>query len=107
MSDFYDYIFNLGPYQMAGVFGFCCYIAAFGSVQLGTLDGNGAIYSCMNILAASLVAVSLLAEFNLASALIQSSWIAIGVIGLGLRIRRHWRKRGHRAALTPLDLEVS
>lgn len=107
MSDFYNYILNLGPYQVAGVFGFCCYIAAFGSVQLGTLDGNGAVYSAMNILAASLVAVSLLAEFNLASALIQSSWIAIGVVGLVLRIRGHWRKKNNQSALTPLDLEVS
>jgi len=62
------------------------YLWVFAAVQFGWMDGNGAAYAAGNVLAASLVAVSLLAEFNLASALIQGSWIVIGVVGISLRL---------------------
>lgn len=90
MLSFTDYLSALGPLEWAGVFGFIFYICAFGAVQLGKLDGNSTSYSLLNILAASFVAVSLFAEFNLASALIQSSWIIFGVTGLILRARKSW-----------------
>jgi hypothetical protein len=54
---------------------------AFSWVQIGWMDGNSAKYSLCNVLAASLVAVSLIAEFNLSSTLIQGSWILIGLFG--------------------------
>lgn len=90
MNDFYQYLSSLGPLQLTGIAGFVCYVLAFGAVQCGRLDGNSTAYTLANILAASLVAISLLAEFNLASALIQSSWILLGVLGLALRIFRSW-----------------
>lgn len=90
MSEFIDYLIGLGPLQAIGIAGFVAYIGAFGSVQFGLLDGNSTTYSLANILAASLVAISLLAEFNLASALIQGSWIVIGFVGLGLRAWKAW-----------------
>lgn len=90
MHDFIRYFTELGPLQWVGVAGFVCYLLAFGSVQLGKLDGNSTAYSLANILAATLVGVSLLAEFNLASALIQVSWIVIGMTGLVLRARKTW-----------------
>lgn len=90
MHDFFNYFTALGPLQWVGVAGFVCYLLAFGSVQLGKLDGNSTAYSLANILAATLVGVSLLAEFNLASALIQGSWIVIGFTGLVLRARKSW-----------------
>jgi len=90
MYSFTNYFSDLGPLEWAGVFGFICYISAFGAVQLGKLDGNSTGYTLLNILAAGFVAVSLFAEFNLASALIQSSWIIFGVAGLILRARKSW-----------------
>lgn len=90
MLEFIDYLARMGPLQVTGVLGFLTYITAFGSVQFGLLDGNSTTYSLANILAASLVAVSLIAEFNLASALIQGSWIVIGFAGLGLRVLKAW-----------------
>jgi len=87
---FTDYLSGLGPLEWVGVVGFICYISAFGAVQFGKLDGNSAGYSLANILAASLVAISLFAEFNLASALIQTSWIIAGIVGLVLRARHSW-----------------
>lgn len=88
--EFSSYFSSLGPLEWAGIAGFFCYVLAFGSVQLGKMDGNSIAYSLANILAASLVALSLVAEFNLASALIQSSWILIGIVGLCLRAQRAW-----------------
>ena len=81
-----EYLGTLGPFQLTGVIGFIVYIFAFGRVQFGWLDGNSATYSALNVLAASLVAISLFAEFNLSSALIQGSWIAIGLSGIFRRM---------------------
>ncbi len=79
---------TLDPFQLCGIAGFILYIYAFSSVQFNWLSGNSATYSLINVLAASLVAISLIADFNLASALIQGSWILIGLSGLVLRLRR-------------------
>lgn len=76
--------------RMIGVVGFILYIGGFAALQLEILDGYGPAYSIVNILAATLVLVSLIGEFNLASAMIQVSWIIIGVTGLALRI---WQRR--------------
>ena len=56
-------------------------------------------------MAAALVAISLLAEFNLASALIQGSWIVIGTTGLALRVRKAW-PRTRRTLGTTLEAEA-
>ncbi|MEO9823223.1 MAG: hypothetical protein ABJF50_02270 [Paracoccaceae bacterium] len=77
-----EYLGTLGSFQLIGVVGFVVYVFAFGRVQFGWLDGNSATYSALNVLAASLVAISLFAEFNLSSALIQGSWIIIGLVGI-------------------------
>lgn len=105
MSDFLQYISNLGPYEVTGVLGFLCYISAFGAVQFGWLDGNSTAYSLANIFAASLVAISLLQDFNLASALIQGSWIVIGLTGLTLRAWKAWPST-RRVLNTTLEVEV-
>ena len=63
-----EYLGTLGAFQLTGIVGFVVYVFAFGRVQFGWLDGTSATYSALNVLAASLVAISLLAEFNLSSA---------------------------------------
>jgi hypothetical protein len=56
------------------------------------LDGHGASYTACNVPAAALAAISLIAEFNLPSALIQASTaeatIALAAIAFVLRQRR-------------------
>lgn len=86
--NFFEYINNLGSFQLLGVVGSFIYISSFACVQLGKMDGNNIHYSICNVLAASLVALSLTVEFNLASALIQYSWMVIGLIGLALRFHK-------------------
>jgi len=85
MNSNFEYLANLGPLELVGVCGSFVYIFAFSAVQFSLLNGNSAAYSLLNVLAAALVAVSLMAEFNLSSALTQASWITIGLIGLTLR----------------------
>jgi len=77
-----DYLSTLGPLQLTGVAGFLTYILAFGAVQCGWMNGNGLGYTLCNMLAAALVGVSLLAEFNLSSALIQTSFFFVGLVGV-------------------------
>ena len=90
MPEFIAYLSRLGPLELIGIAGFVCYIGAFGVVQFGLMDGNSMAYSLVNVLAASFVGISLIAEFNLASALIQVSWIVIGTVGLLLRAHKAW-----------------
>lgn len=76
-------------YRISGLVGFFLYLSSFAALQFKWLDGQGLTYSLMNIAAAALVLISLTNEFNLASALIQISWIVIGCAGLLLRIKTH------------------
>lgn len=69
-------------FAVAGILGFALYLAAFAGLQLGWMQGGRPAYTILNILAAALVLVSLSEAFNLASALIQVSWIVIGCVGL-------------------------
>lgn len=75
--------------QVIGVAGFLSYMAGFAALQLGYLDGNGPLYALSNVVGAALVLISLTSAFNLASLLIQVSWIIIGCYGLA----RHWVQR--------------
>lgn len=72
-------------YQVIGLMGFLAYLGSFAALQMKLLDGNGVRYAALNILAACLVLISLTEAFNLASALIQISWILIGICGLAWR----------------------
>lgn len=69
-------------FQLIGIAGFICYIIGFASLQLGYLDGNSKAYTLWSLAGASLVLTSLIGAFNLASMLIQVSWIIICIVGL-------------------------
>lgn len=79
-------------YTVIGLAGFVAYLAGYALLQAGVIDGNAAAYPLINLTAASLVFVSLLQAFNLASALIQVSWILVSIFGL-------WRQGVARAAI--------
>ena len=72
--------------QVIGVIGFVLYMLSYFQLQIGRIEGSGSIYTLMNLSAASFVLISLIHNFNLASMLIQVSWILISFIGL-IRIR--------------------
>lgn len=81
-------------YDAVGLMGFVVYLAAFGSLQFEMIDGNGRTYAWANVLAASFVLFSLIESFNLASALIQISWIIIGYVGIVRRSGREAARAG-------------
>ena len=74
--------FETDIYQMIGVLGFVLYMLSYFLLQIGKLDGTGVGYILMNLSAASFVLISLTQNFNLASVLIQISWILISFVGL-------------------------
>jgi len=79
----------MDPYTIAGLAGVATYVGAYGALQLDLVDGNGVRYSVANVVAASLVLISLTSDFNLASAVIQVVWITIGITGLVIRFVRN------------------
>ena len=54
-------------------------------------------YFAVNLLAASLVLISLMGAFNLASALIQVFWIAVSILAIAMR----WSSRGQLRGRAP------
>ncbi len=71
--------------ELLGLAGVSFYVLSYFLLQLGKIEGRGIVYVLMNLAAASLVLISLTKDFNLASALIQTFWIVISLIGI-LRI---------------------
>lgn len=69
-------------YQLAGYGGVAFYLGSYGLLQLGLLKGGSYLYAGLNAMAAGLVLVSLLRDWNLFSAIIQISWISLSIIGI-------------------------
>ncbi|MGI9356732.1 MAG: CBU_0592 family membrane protein [Rhizobiaceae bacterium] len=90
---------TLSLMQIFGLAGFATYIGGFTSIQFGIIDGNSRLYSVISITAASLVLASLMEHFNLASALIQVSWITIGICGIV------WKTYSARRMATPFTVD--
>ena len=74
-----------------GVAGFLAYIASFHLVQTGRICGNGMAYAAANVVAAAMVLISLANAFNIASFLIQVSFILIGLVGIFRKLRLRTR----------------
>lgn len=74
--------------QLIGIVGFLTYVIFFGLVQNEKICGNGMLYPASKVFAATCVLISLVGAFNLASCMIQLSYIAIGSYGLAVRRRK-------------------
>ncbi len=68
--------------ESIGVLGFIFYMLSYFLLLTGKIKGTHNSYIIMNFIAASCVLISLIHNFNLASALIQVFWIMISVVGL-------------------------
>ncbi len=80
-------------YQLVGIAGTCIYLGCYFLTQLGKLSTPGFTYSALNIIAASCVGVSLIYDFNLASAMIQVSWIVISFVGVVLLLSQNFHRQ--------------
>lgn len=69
-------------YNAAGMIGVLLYVGSYSALQFGKLDGNSIVYCLLNGCAASMVLISLIYDFNLASALIQVIWISVSLFGM-------------------------
>lgn len=69
-------------FEAAGFVGVALYLGSYAALQAGFLRGGSYTYAVMNFLAASFVLLSLMADWNLWSAIIQISWIVISIVGL-------------------------
>jgi len=69
-------------YQITGIAGAGIYLGAYALLQLGYVRGDSVAYAMMNILAASCVLVSMFSAFNVGSAIIQVSFIALSAISV-------------------------
>jgi len=68
--------------MLCGAVGVLLYLGAYFLLQAGYLQGSSYVYVGLNLVGAALVLVSLIQAFNLFSAIIQISWIAISLFGI-------------------------
>jgi len=73
---------NASLHDWAGYLGVAVYLGSYVALQLGFIRGSGYHYAFLNMIAASLLLISLYENFNLASAIIQGSWILISLVGI-------------------------
>lgn len=96
MFTFFSYTFDIHFLLNAvGVLGSLTYIAGFGMVQTRVICGNGIVYCCLQITAATCVLISLNSSFNLAFFIIQISFATIGLFGLMIKLRD--RRKAHNS----------
>ena len=72
--------------QAIGILGFVIYVGGFLLVQARLMCGNGLWFPASKVVAALCVICSLSEAFNLATLLVQISFIAIGLGGVARRI---------------------
>ena len=69
-------------FKVAGYLGVAAYLGAYALLQMGVIKGNGFAYAQMNLAGASLILISLIAEWNQFSAIVQISFIVLSVAGM-------------------------
>lgn len=74
--------------ELLGLAGFALYVINYTLLTLRHISGDSLLYFVINISAASLVLIGLSNSFDLASALIQSFWIAMSLLGIMMRVKR-------------------
>ena len=77
-----DELENLSVLDLVGVGGFILYVLGYLLLTLRILSGRSPAYYVVNLAAASMVLAALAQSFNLASAMIQVTWILISLLGL-------------------------
>lgn len=94
--EFFATIDEWVPLSVVGVTGFVLYVGNYLGLSLRLISGDSIVYFVINTVAASLVLIGLMRDFNMASVLIQSFWIVIGVSAIALRCLEHLRGRRMR-----------
>lgn len=85
--------YEFSAYDLIGFAGFALYMTNYTLLTLGIVAPAQCRYFAINLGASCLVMISLTANFNAASALLQAFWIVMSVVGLSLRALQRTRKR--------------
>lgn len=72
-------------FDIVGLIGSACILLAYFLLQQGKLSGESKKYFLMNAIGAFLVLISLYYDFNLAAAILESTWLIVSLLGLGKR----------------------
>lgn len=91
--------FRVNNYLLSGVLGCLLYLGPWLLLKSGLLSGRGIVHSLLNLLAASLVLVSLMDQFNVTSTLIHVAWVVVCLAGI---VRLGW-KRGRGKTREPVS----
>lgn len=81
-------MFPTEVYDAVGVAGFGLYVINYTMLTFDKFRSTQVRYFAVNLAAATMVLISLMSTFNLASAMIQIFWIAISVAAIFIRIRK-------------------
>lgn len=87
--------------EIIGSLGVLSYVASYALLQLGIIKGSGYIYALMNLAGAVFVAISLLNNWNMWSALVSFAFTMFSLIGI---TRIYLSSRGLR--LTPQEQDL-
>ena len=94
--------FSLTLPNLVGYVGVVFLLGAYAALQAGRLSADAPLYSVLNLVAALLITVSLLYNWNAASFVIEMFWIAISAYGLWRALRkRASSKPGHQPGTPP------
>lgn len=102
---------GLSGYEAIGLAGVGLYLIAYLGVQTGRIDGNLMAYACLNGAAAGCILISMIGDFNLASALVNAMFLMISLMGLtrtsAMAIAARWRQsRDHAIAGLAVGFEA-
>jgi hypothetical protein len=71
-----------GLIDFLGNIGVLVLMTAYLMLQLNRLKASGLLYSLLNLLGASLIIISLIADFNLSAFVIEVFWVLISLVGI-------------------------
>ena len=69
-------------YTAIGLFGVATYLVIYTCLQLGLVSGQSYLYAAVIILGAGSILVSLVENFHLPTAVIQTAFILISLVGM-------------------------
>jgi len=81
-------IMRYGLLDIFGIAGVILLVITYLLLQVNKLQSAGLRYSLLNAIGASLIILSLLANFNLSAFLMEAFWVLISLIGVVRYIRR-------------------
>lgn len=80
---------NLSLPELTGILGVIVIIIAYILLQLEKMDAKDLGFSALNTLGALLIIVSLLYDWNLASFIMESTWMMISLYGIVKYYKHH------------------